>query len=616
MSLLPLLVSPNVEHIELTDSSSIPIVVAALVFVIVIQKRKRKQRVEDMNDKHRSLDFGMGEVHSKKGGKKGKNAIPEMTVTDMSTENMIRGRGISVDLGSPYVMAGELQASKASFDSASKSIHDDADPYRPIRSASKSPARAQAQKADSEKQTLLGNAQTPSSNTPRSASPVNSPVGPPPPAYNGNSVSRKPVGPGDSKTPLPPPPPPKTDEDRKATSNFSIPRNVDRSSISSKSSRTNPEGGRKSPPPPLPKKQPRMGSIDTKVNDPLPADGIENYNSYTDMLGISGGPQNTRQPAAEQQPRNDGNLAVPSYNDPRRLSASLRPLPPEDPTDNAEQRANRIRSFYKEYFDESKPAQDQGYDDYYGFGEYYDDYEQEHLNGATIWDPETGQFVTAGAPYAEPVTRRAMTPPPRGPPRFRPGPGGHRYTSSSGHSHGPHGRAHSSASNRHPGARGRPVKKLPPPKPLNNLPTPHHLKDDMTTLPAMDFAPPVGMRDRIAGRADSPGLEQRPYSPSVRAFTPLKSSFKELTVMPSPHSLRKSGTFTALDFAPPPKIHDRGAGGSDTSSIRSGRSGISAMQAHNVRAGNYRVSRIGNQNLGTKDDIAAALKPQWNIGRT
>jgi hypothetical protein len=27
-------------------------------------------------------------------------------------------------------------------------------------------------------------------------------------------------------------------------------------------------------------------------------------------------------------------------------------LPPEDPADNPEQRANRIRSFYKEYFDE------------------------------------------------------------------------------------------------------------------------------------------------------------------------------------------------------------------------------------------------------------------------
>ena len=351
-------------------------------------------------------------------------------------------------------------------------------------------------------------------------------------------------------------------------------------------------------------------TLANKPKDALPADGLENYNSYTDMLGISGGPQD-QQPAPPAQPREGkrGDLAVPAYNDPRRLSAGVRPLPPEDPTDNAEQRANRIRSFYKEYFDDSRPA-----DNEYNYAEYYDeygDYGQEYLDGAAIWDPETGQFVTSGAPWDD---RRAMTPPARGPPRFRGD--GHRYTSSSGHSHGPRGRAHSSASGRHPGARGRPVKKLPPPKPLNNLPTPHHLKDDLTSLPSLDFAPPMPMRDRVAGRGDSPGLEQRPYSPSVRAFTPLTSAYKELTVMPSPHSLRKSGTFTGLDFAPPPKILDRGGGGSDTSSIRSGRSGISAMQAHNVRAGNYRVSRIGNQNVGTKDDLAAALKPQWNIGRS
>lgn len=607
----------------LTSCSSIPVVVAIIVFIIVIQKRKRKQRVEDMNDKHGSLDFGLGEVSRKGGarGKKGKPGIPEMTVTDTSTEKMLRGKGISVDLGSPYVIPGELQASKASFDSASRSIHDDADPYRPVRSASRSPARPRAAKADSEQQTLLGNAQTPSANTPRSASPVNSPFADPPlPAYNGNGVARKPLDPAKSANAPPPPPPPKSDEDKKAASNFSIPRNIDRSSISSKSSKTNPESGRKSPPPPLPTQERRIGSIDAKVNEPLPADGIENYNSYTDMLGISGGPQNSNAPAAEPRKHKDSNLAVPTYNDPRRLSASVRPLPPEDPADNAEQRANRIRSFYKEYFDDSKgapeqgPEQEQDYD--HGYYDYYEDYSQEHLDGAAIWDPETGQFVTAGAPYGEPMTRRAMTPPPRGPPRFRPGSGGHRYTSSSGHSHGPRGRAHSSASNRHPGARGRPVKKLPPPKPLNNLPTPHHLKDDMTSLPAMDFAPPMPMKDRAAGRGASPGLEQRPYSPSVRAFTPLQSSFKELTVMPSPHHLRRSGTFTALDFAPPPKILDRGAGGSDTSSIRSGRSGISAVQARNVRAGNYRVSRIGNQNVGTKDDLAAALKPQWDIGRS
>ena len=528
-----------------------------------------------------------------------------MTVTDMTTDKMLRTKGLSMDMASPYFITSDLQNSKASFDSASRSIHDDADPYRPVRSVSRSPAPPSTRKADqmsvkSERQGLLGHAASPSSNTPRSASPVNTPyMDSPAPAYNGNSVSRKPVE--DSKTPPPLPPKP---EDSKPTSNFSIPRNVDRSSISSKS---NVDGGRKSPPPPLPSAPTKQ----SELNQDAPSDGLENYAHYADILGISQDPQAPSEQTSANSPqrtRDPNNLAVPQYNDPRRLSASMRPLPPEDPADNAEQRANRIRSFYKEYFDDSKPGAEQG-----GFADYYEDYNQEFLNEATIWDPETGQFVAAGAPYGEPVHRGAMTPPPRGPPRFR-GPGGHRYTSSSGHSHGPRGRAQSSASNRHPGARGRPVKKLPPPKPLNNLPTPHLLKDDLTTMPVAEFAPPPSMRERVQGRSASPSLEQRPYSPPVRAFTPLKSAFNELSVMPSPHALRKSSTFTGLDFAPPPRIRADGAA-SDASSIRSGRSGISAMQAHNVRAGNYRVSRIGNANVGTKDDLAAVLKPTWNIAR-
>ena len=76
--------------------------------------------------------------------------------------------------------------------------------------------------------------------------------------------------------------------------------------------------------------------------------------------------------------------------------------------------------------------------------------------------------------------------------------------------------------------------------------------------------------------------------------------------------MRKSSTFTALDFAPPgrSRINDTA---SDAGSIRSNRSGISALHTHNIRTGAYRVSRLPKEVAGTKDELAAALRPQWDV---
>jgi len=276
----------------------------------------------------------------------------------------------------------------------------------------------------------------------------------------------------------------------------------------------------------------------------------------------------------------------------RRLSMGVRPLPPEDPTDNPEQRANRIRSFYKEYFDDSKPGNK-------GDGR-YEEYDEGYLGEGTYFDPVSGDFVLARAPYAEPVTRRAMTPPPRAPPRFQGQPG------SSPRFLQPGPRAFSSAS-----GRMGPRKPLPPPSPLRVLPTPHLLKEDSFALP-IDFAPPSTYKDRQAGRPESPTGGMRPYSPAVRAHTPLVSSFDDLAVMPSPHLLRKSGTFTALDFAAPPRFKSSDTG-SDSGSIRSNKSGMSPATLQSLRAGAYRVSRIPKDMVGTKQDIALSLKPTWEL---
>ena len=222
--------------------------------------------------------------------------------------------------------------------------------------------------------------------------------------------------------------------------------------------------------------------------------------------------------------------------EPQRLSMGFVPLPPEDPTDNPEQRANRIRSFYKEYFDDSKPGPA-------GAAEYYEDYDQHYLGDGTVYDEASGQYVVSrpqhqerrGRPYAEPMGRRAMTPPPRAPqPRFA---RQHAATlSGGGRMVPPRPRGFSSASGRFgPSGRGLPKKQLPPPSPLKVLPTPHMLKDDSFAIfNSADFAPPTSAKERVLGRPESPRGGYRPYSPAVPAHVPLASSFDEIAAMPSP----------------------------------------------------------------------------------
>ena len=189
--------------------------------------------------------------------------------------------------------------------------------------------------------------------------------------------------------------------------------------------------------------------------------------------------------------------------DPRRLTMGMRPLPPDDPSENPEQRANRIRSFYKEYFDAPSGGQGQ---QYYDGSEYYDDY-----YGNDVYQAPRGYSVQ----------------------------GRHRATVSNGAYGGP--RAFSSASGRYgrfgggPRPRMPPKKKAPPPKALNVLPTPSKLKDDTFILDmAVDFAPPSRAVFQRSGTPDSLRGGQRPYSPTIRAHIPLTSSFDDLAAMPSP----------------------------------------------------------------------------------
>ncbi len=78
------------------------------------------------------------------------------------------------------------------------------------------------------------------------------------------------------------------------------------------------------------------------------------------------------------------------------------------------------------------------------------------------------------------------------------------------------------------------------------------------------------------------------------------------------HLLRKSNTFTGLDFAPPRKFTENDAR-SETGSIRSNRSGMSQAQLSAIRGGAGRVSRLPGDTIFTQVDMGQKLKPQWNM---
>ncbi|KAF2013751.1 hypothetical protein BU24DRAFT_464500 [Aaosphaeria arxii CBS 175.79] len=630
----------------------VPVVIAACVFLWLHQRHKRKLREEDAKDKYKSLDFGMGLPGGPR-GKQGGKRPPEMALTEKSLH---RGKGMSMDLdvSSPYILPAGLHGSRESFHSLSRSMHDPNDPYRPVNflkddASVHSPTRAYrhdngsmytTSSAGTDKDrmnnSLLQNASRMSQSfpprgesmspsekrypeikfpeptvSPRSPLHPDGPHPPPPPAPPAAVVERKPVEQPSEYTAFRPTP---VAEPVAPVMNEGLPP-VQESTAPSKTSPS---------PPPFPRIQSQEAVVQTNPNTM----SYLSTSSYGDGFQITppSPPHGHLRRLSEEgplapaplRPQNEGThnagLGIENpHANANRLSMSLRPLPPDDPNDNPEQRANRIRSFYKEYFDDSKPEPVGGH----VYNDYYEDYGSEFQDGA-VFDPHSGAFVVAQPqmPFSQPVTRRAMTPPPRAPPRFRSG--------SNPAPRGPHMSNSSMASSKHYPPRGmssmsgrlpQPRRPMPPPSALNSLPTPAKLTEDSMLFNAADFAPPVSIRDLQNGmRPDSPLGAPRPYSPAVRPHTPLVSSFDDLAALPSPHMLRKSGTFMALDFAPPARIRDpAGSNMSDAGSIRSNRSGISSAGRMAVRNGAYRVSRIPKEVVGTKDDIMESLRPQMNL---
>jgi hypothetical protein len=552
----------------------------------------RKLKEEDKTDKTKSMDFGMGPPNSSR-----------LSLDDVEKTESRSRRQMSLDMdvvASPYLMPNAINSSRESFHSMGKNVHSsiddryahpDVSPMSPSRKRDSSVYTRNDSPDGNMDSGLLKSAQRmPTSTPPRNGS------------LTPLSLVPRINEPLPSSTSTQPPPnaglpsSPRANKQRNSSGSNSI---------------TSPNRTSDSP-------KLHVGDLSHSPRGESPfADPPNHQSQHGDIIQFRfSDASSDNEPAEGAQPADRKSLA-PHAIDSRRISMGFRPLPPEgNPDDTAEERAMRIRSFYKEYFsveDPSAPPIPQPPAAYATAAQTVDAHTAQYSQGfddSAMVDPNTGRFVIPGArPFAEPPTRRAMTPPPRMPPRFdasrsRAG------SSAGGRFMPPEPRCFSSVSG-HIGGPRLPRRPLEAPKPLNLLPTPSMVSEDAFSMPIM-FAPPQRV---VRVPSDTPSLRGgvRPYSPSVSPHIPLASAFDELAPIPSPHLLRNSSTFTSLDFAPPRK-HKNDGQMSDAGSIHSNRSGASALQVHNIRSGAYRVSRIPTDVVPLKDDFNAGLKPTWDLG--
>lgn len=554
-------------------------------------------------DAHKSWDFGMS-LDEASGGKPKRKSV-----FGLNGEKTAGQRQLSVDmnLSSPYLLPPDIHNSRDSLSTMARSIHENEDPYRPVTQYTTSDVASMRSFRKDTTSMYAGSRQSsltnPVPNSPRGKPQAHPPPYPdketqampsPLPAVKDSYSKETAIPELDTRTAVadrsrpvlaelqvpaaaatrlsqpstPVSPRPQNGSPLKLSSHQSMSEAGEELFIYDKPGVAMPEEPR-SPvvSPPAGPQSSRQYSADagqfafnvTSIPEmPQDDDELRLAGPQSDIRGQA---QHRRQ--SSEYPQDDSILQSSGLDlppvDNRRLSVGFRPLPPDEviESEDPETRANRIRSFYKEYFEDSKPDMAE-YNQHFppsGIPAQYRGAPNRGPAGpmdagdsGAYFDPRANTFVM---PYAQPVTRRAMTPPPSGSrfpaggrPRVGPGHNGSLGGMSAGMRPG------SSASNMRSGSAmgprpgtnmsGRPSpglrKPLAPPAPLLTLPTPSKLMDDgLSLLGAIDFAPPPSMADHVSGRPQSPLGERRPFQMKVPISSPLVSAFDEMAVLPSPY---------------------------------------------------------------------------------
>ncbi|KAJ2986897.1 hypothetical protein NUW58_g4812 [Xylaria curta] len=452
---LPAASNSNTTTIAL--SVVIPLVAAIAALAYFYRKGVLRRRQEEAANKFKSMDFGLQNTSAK--GNKRKSAFFGKE-KDPSHKPQL---SMDMNLSSPYLLPPNLQNSRESFNSLAKTLQSD-DPYRPVvdyagsdvgslRSFKRGPANRASSIYTSRTRPsgeISRSQQRDSPASPMPTSPL--PIAQPHP-YSKNLQEEMPSvpiknefrfvddGPGVAQvpdvqqpaavaTPVTRKPPhssrPPSSEPREGPQPMvaeivnerdSLPRVESSSQIvpdglgimnrhMSQASSTSQNSEHK--PVSTAVRPPRKDSMPV-INAPS---AIEEYQSYADHMQFEDNRFGSQRDEDElhmsvnheQVHPHSAGLGIPSQ-DNRRLSVGLRPLPPDDflESEDPEFRANRIRSFYKEYFDDSKA--DQNRPPLPQQGGYYEDYDAGYVGEAAYFDPDTNAFVM---PYAQPVTRRAM----------------------------------------------------------------------------------------------------------------------------------------------------------------------------------------------------------------
>ncbi|KAK8129588.1 hypothetical protein PG999_001968 [Apiospora kogelbergensis] len=627
---------------------AVPVVIALCVLLYLHRKTTRRHKLEDSDDKYKSLDFG-ADVGGK-GTKRKSTLFGGNAEKGLSAPNHTKGLSMDMNLSSPYLLpprysavSGISQLLGQEHSPARRPVPPHCNLHQQRRWIPAFFPEGTDINDRSGSLPLSKNLLASPSSSPRFLNPHRRP--------RANSTSPMMVPPC-LKSPPPyvdmpampaltePAPVARKDMTPNRDSSALPSSDVQRTVVPAGLGIVDPTAQPSPPPTGALPETPRPGRKESK---PVVSDVPSDYEDYAHQFQFSVGEDepDTPEDRGRQASRPNDAAHAPGLNVPqkenKRLSIGVRPLPPDDflSSEDPEFRANRIRSFYKEYFEDSKeerppvPALPQAQR-----AQYVEDYDAGYMGDAAFYDPDSNAFVM---PYAEPVTRRAMTPPPSsnrrpmpGGPNMR-GPGGPHGSFGPGPRGPPMGRPRAGSTisagpgrfgpaSPRPGSsasarmspRG-PKKPLPPPSALSTLPTPSKLRDDAFLISnPIDFAPPPTFKDQAAGRSQSPLGERRPFALAVPIASPISSSFDDMAALPSPHVLRKSSTFTGLDFAPPKRFKDPEAM-SDAGSVRSMGSGISSAANSAIRNGAGRVSRLPGDQVFTTAAMENELKPKWGM---